>query len=472
MPLDILAIRSARIRLRWRRLADRLSTLALSLILALAVWLIAINQENPLVRADFQQRVPVTVRNLAPELQPLQDLSKETVQVMIQAPRSSWDNLDVGDFTAYIDLAGLSEGIYDVGVNVEVVDPRVRVQAVQRPELRVQLDPVVTKAVPVRVDIMDTPAYGYDWQPPILEPLTVTVTGPATQINQVASAKAEIFLRGAKSQVERTQAVLAQNAQGQPVPRIDMVPSNVHVIIPVEPWPGRKEVAVRVNLAGQPSAGYRLNTVRVNPPTVVLSGSADVLAEVPGYIETEPFSLAGAGGDIQRQLQLLVPEGVTVLDVGTVNVTASIAAIEGGTTVRQGPVVQGLANGLVARTALETVDVILGGPLPLLESLELDDIFVILDLTGLLPGNHIVTPRVVVPTGIRPQGVLPASVEVVITAAPTPTPDFTAVQPESPLAAPVPTETPAVTLSGTVTPTETPAPLNGVQVTATPMPDD
>ena len=33
----------------------------------------------------------------------------------------------------------------------------------------------------------------------------------------------------------------------------------------------------------------------------------------------------------------------------------------------------------------------------MLESLGPDDVFVILDLTGRLPGNHIITPRVVVP---------------------------------------------------------------------------
>jgi hypothetical protein len=70
---------------------------------------------------------------------------------------------------------------------------------------------------------------------------------------------------------------------------------------------------------------------------------------------------------------------------------------------------------LEAQVALDTVDVILSGPLPLLESLGPDDIFVILDLTGLLPGNHIIEPRVVVPTGIEAEGVIPETVEVIIT---------------------------------------------------------
>jgi hypothetical protein len=40
--------------------------------------------------------------------------------------------------------------------------------------------------------------------------------------------------------------------------------------------------------------------------------------------------------------------------------------------------------------------------------------FVFLDLSGLLPGTHVVTPRVVLPDGISAEGVLPETAEVVI----------------------------------------------------------
>jgi YbbR domain-containing protein len=456
--LDILANRTA--RTRWRRLAEQMNTLGLSVLLGLIVWLIAINQENPFVQAQFSERLPVTVRGLPDTLQPIQDLSKETVQVRIQAPRRSWDNLDASDFSAYIDLAGLDAGVHDVEVEVDVVDPSVRIVDVQRPVLRVQLDDVVVKTVPVRVDILDSTAFGYDWQPPIVDPITATVEGPRTQVDQVTMVKAEVYLRNAKTQVERTQPVAPQNSQAQAVPRVQVEPGVVRVIVPVEQWPGRKEVAVRVNLVGQPSAGYRLSAVRVNPSTVVLLGDAGTLSSVPGFVETEPVPLAGATGEISRRLTLLVPDNVTVLEGNTVDITASITPIEGGTTVRQPPIIQGLGAGLEATVALETVDVILSGPLPLLESLGSDDIFVILDLTGLLPGTHVVQPRVVVPTGIQVTGVLPASVEVTIDV-------FQGTEPISP----------TLDLTGTVEPsrtaplTDTEAPPNGASLPTSPPAD-
>lgn len=401
-------------RARWRRWGDQIATVLLSLLLAFIVWLIAVNQDNPVVQRQYDERIDVTVRGLAADLQIVQDLSRESVSVTLQGPLSNWDSLDTNDFVAYIDLNGYGRGTFNVPVQVEVLDPQMRVMGVQRQELRVQLDEVVERRVPVRAEVMDAAAFGYEWQPPIVEPISVTVRGPETQVDQVSAARAEVFVRNAKSQVERTQAVTLQNSQGQPVSRVESMPTTVHIIVPVEQWPGRKEVAVRVNMTGQPAAGYRLSNVRVNPSTVVLSGAVDVLAQVPGFVETEPIDLTGAVSEIQERIQLMIPEEVSLFDTNVVDVTISIAAIEGGTTVRQEPVFQGLEPGLEASVALETVDVILSGPLPLLESLGSDDTFVILDLSGLLPGNHVIVPRVVAPTGIRPEGVLPQSVEVQI----------------------------------------------------------
>jgi hypothetical protein len=96
--------------------------------------------------------------------------------------------------------------------------------------------------------------------------------------------------------------------------------------------------------------------------------------------------------------------------------SATVTPIQSGTTLRQEPVVQGLGPGLSSSVSIDEVEVILSGPQPMLESLEPDDMFVILDLSGLLPGSHVVRPTVVLPPGIRREGILPETVEVVITA--------------------------------------------------------
>ena len=449
---------------RRNSIIENLGTALLSLILALIVWIIATNETNPIVQGTYDRAIPVTVRGLDGTLEPVQDLSGRTVELTIRAPQDRWENLSPEDFTAFIDLTDLGAGEHDVEVQVTRFDTAVEVLDAQPNELHVELDEVQTKELPVRVVLMDGPAFGYDAQTPLVEPITVTVSGPATQVEQVINARAEVFLNSAKSQVDQVVPVELRNGQNQVVPQTTAEPTLVRVIVPIEQRPGRKEVAVRPKLVGQPASGYRLGSVRVTPSTVVLTGDSDILAQVPGFVETAEISLDGAVNSLEERVALVLPDGVSAAEGSTVLLSATITPIESGTTLRQTPVVQGLGPGLTSTVSIDEVEVILSGPQPMLESLEPDDMFVILDLTGLLPGSHVIRPTVVLPPGIREEGVLPETVEVVITAnasftpavpgttsvpptspAPaastTPPPGTTAVAPESNLATPRPSPT-------------------------------
>ncbi len=406
------------------RLLNQLGTIALAVILALIVWLIAINEEDPLVRGKFPEPIPLMVKGLSDTLLPLEDLRQESVVATIRAPQSEWDKLSVDNFAASVDLTGLEAGSHIVPVEVTMVDTnRVDLLDWSKREIHVELDRVTTKTVPVNVEIMDTPAFGYEWQTPIVQPMTVTVHGPNVQVQKVATVDAPVFLRNAKSQVERIQALTPQDKNKQFVANVSVDPPTAQIVVPVRRFPDRKEVVVRPKLLGKPDDGYRLSAVTVDPPTIVLSGDNDVLNQVPGFVETEGLSLEGVTGTQQKLLSLILPDGATSVEGNKVTVTASVTPIEGGTTIEVAPLVQNLEAGFQAKVALDTVDVILSGPLAQLDELDEGDVRVLLDLSGLLAGSHVVRPTIQLPTGISKEGILPETVEVVITPLESETPD-------------------------------------------------
>jgi YbbR domain-containing protein len=70
-----------------------------------------------------------------------------------------------------------------------------------------------------------------------------------------------------------------------------------------------------------------------------------------------------------------------------------------------------------------TVDVIISGPLPLLDQLTQADLRVTLDLSGLTRGTYQLIPTIELRIAeIRVESILPGSVEVRIVDAPSPTP--------------------------------------------------
>ena len=433
----------------WKRLVAQVGTLVLSGIMGLIVWLIAINSINPLVTRTFPESIPIEVRGLAPDLMPLQDLSKETVRATLRAPEKNWESLQSRNLQAYIDLTGYTKGAYDVPIEIVPDDKNVHVTEMQRRQLRIQLDEIITKTVDVHVSVMDSTEYGYSWETPVVEPSSLLIRGPAQLVNQAVVAEAPVYLRGATAQVERIQTVQVLNRQDQPVANVLAEPAAVEVTIPVERWPGRRSVAVRVKLVGSPATGYRLGRVTPEPSNIVLYGNAAALEQVPGFVETAPLSLDGATAEILVRLELILPDGVNASDGNTVAVVAEVLPIEDGLTMTLRPIVRGVGLGLQATFAPDTVDVILSGPLTSLNALGSDDVYAILDVNRLLPGSYVIKPNVAKPEEIRNEGVLPETVEVLITSLVTPNSTATIT---SPLTATAPvTGTPLLTLTEGVT---------------------
>ena len=455
---------------RYSRSMKPTTTLLLSVLLAFVVWFIAIDQENPMIRQEYEEPILIEVRNMGDGLQSLQNLTNRTTMLTLRAPQRSLDSQQAADFSAVIDLAGLPAGSHEVEVEVTSLNPDVEIIAHEPRQLRVQLELVITRLVPVEVEVMDSPAIGYDWREPLAEPREVEISGPETQVTQVRSVVAAVFLRNAKSQVEQVRPLSARNAQNLEVERVDVDPSTARIVVPVVQPPGRKEVVVRADVKGLPSPNYRLTGVNVEPQTVVLIGSPSALKEVPGYVETTTLLIEGAIDDVRERLPLILPENVSTLE-DSVFVTVSVAPLESSLTVTRQPVVQGAGDDMRITVSLKEVEVIVSGPLPRLELLGPEEVRVLLDLTGLLPGSHLVQPTVVVPEGIVEEGVIPEAIEVLIESLITPTATSTPVPVETPTT-PVPeTAEPSATRDAETTATAPPPTTETVEPSPVPAPE-
>ena len=452
---------------RYGRSMKPTTTVLLSVLLAFVVWFIAIDQENPMIREEYAEPILIEVRNMGPGLQSVQDLTNRTAVLTLRAPQRTLESLHVEDFFAIIDLANLTAGSHEVEVEITALNPDVEVIALEPRQLRVQLEPVISRFVPVEVEVMDSAAFGYDWQEPLSEPAEVEISGPRTLVTQVRSVIATVFLRNAKSQVEQVRPLIARNAQNLEVERVDVEPGTARIVVPVVQPPGFKEVVVRADVKGLPSPNYRLTGVNVEPQTVVLSGSPSALRDIPGFVETTTLDIEGATDDVRDRLALILPENVSTLQ-DSVLVTVGVAPLESSLTVTRHPVVQGAGDDMRITVSLEEVEVIVSGPLPRLELLGPEEVRVLLDLTGLLPGSHLVEPAVVVPEGIVEQGVIPEAIEVLIESLITPTATATPEPVEAP-ATPVPEPADSTTEPGPET-TETPPPPAEVTVQPSPVP--
>ncbi len=407
--------------IRW--LWSNLGLLILSLALSLLIWATAVEQENPTVEQAFPSSLPVSLTT-PPEGMIAYGQTDARVSVVLRAPKSVWSSLRAEDIRAFVDLNGLKPGAHYLPVQVQVNLKPAQVRRVEPATLLIYLEPVEEAEVLLQVRLEGNTPIGYVARPPETETLTATVRGPASLVAQVVEVRAAVSVEGRRADVDGEFDLKPYDAQGKEVPYITITPSRIPVHVSVEQLSGFRDLAVTARLQGQVAPGYRISSITVEPPVVTVYGAPEIIVQIPGYLETEPLNLDNTRENLEVRLPLKTPEGVSLLmQEPVVTVRVTVVPMEGSATFRRPVEIQGLAPGLTATIAPEEVEVILNGPLPVLEELRPEDVRVLVDLFGLATGRYSLEPQVVVvPPGLMVGAVLPVTVQVEISLPVTPTP--------------------------------------------------
>ena len=125
------------------------------------------------------------------------------------------------------------------------------------------------------------------------------------------------------------------------------------------------------------------------------------------------MSLDGATADVVRTVALRLPEGATVQQTA-VTVRVTIVPAQATLPFTVAVTTTNVPTGLTATLAPATVQVILGGALPDLGRVTVEEISVTLDLQSLTEGEHDVPVRVQAPAGTRVVSFAPSTVHVTV----------------------------------------------------------
>ncbi len=455
-----------------RNFFRNLSNLILSLFLATLVWVAAVREENPPRAGDYPQAIPIQIIPPAAGLVTTDPLP-DTVRLRLLAPESSWSTLTLSKFKATLDLSSLAEGFDDAPVKISVSDPQVKIVEQLPKEVSVNLQTEQTISLPVNIMVMDEPPVGFINRAPTANPANVTITGPASLVSQVDEVVSEIFIRNAKETLKRLSEVTVRNRDDQPIGNLKIEPAKIQITLPIEQRFGYKDVSVSAVISGQPAPGYWVSNILVNPPRLTIVGNPQVLSSIPGFVSTTPINVNQATADIVQSVPLNLPNGVTVVlpenetgGASGVQVTVEIATIESGQTVQRPITQQGIDLDYTWTASPERANVILSGPIPRLQTLKPEDVKVVVDLFGLVPGAHKVHPSVFLPEDLNLEAILPDTVEVIIN----PNPRLNPTQPISPVPTPSPNPTRVPSPTSTPAPKTTPTPETLPKIT--PNPDE
>jgi len=416
--------------LRW--ISKNYRTFLWAFALAVAVWVAAVTSADPDETRLFPDNVPLEVVGQDPGLVITSEIPKE-VELTLRAPRSTWDVIeaDPQSVRAILDLSGLGSGGHTLNLQIQVNARPVQIVSVAPSSVIVTLELLSTRTLDVDLSLTGEPAIGYQIGDVNLEPVQVVVAGAESEVRKVARARVSLALNGVRESVDQVIHIEILDENSQPIKSVSVSPDSIHVTLPVSQRGGYRDMAVKVIVNGRVASGYRLTDISVFPPVItVFSTDPELVGKLPGVVETQPLDLQSAKDDITTRLALNLPDGISVVGEQTVTIQAGISPIESSLTLAGERVeIVGLPSGMTAEVSSATVDVIVSGPLPLLDTLTRQDIRVTVDLTGLEPGTHQLTPGVeILISNVVVESILPSTIEVTfntpgtLTPAPTPTP--------------------------------------------------
>jgi YbbR domain-containing protein len=350
---------------------------------------------------------------------------------------------------AYVDLSKATTTTDQYPVIVDLPDPKAHLVEVVPPRISVRLDENIDRQVPVRVSKVGSVPFGYEAGDADVESTTVTLSGPGSVVRTVEAARVEIRLDGVTSSIDSQYTPIPVDAQGQPVtsdsPPLKMTPATIRIRVPINQQLSYKTVGIQPNIVGSVQSGFVIEGVTTEPSAVTILGTPQALAST-NFAQTEQVDVSDANATFARQVSIIVPEGVSVVQDVNVRVTVRIAPISLSQSVSAVPIPENLTPGLQVVSALPSVQIVVQGSPSALRG----DIHTSINLAGLGPGAHLVAVDVTVPPGVTVQSTNPGAITVTLAevAAPTSTP---APTPEPPTETPTPRPTP--TLRPTPTPT-------------------
>jgi YbbR domain-containing protein len=337
---------------------------------------------------------------------------------------SSDVTVTANSFSALIDLTGARVSATQsslVKVQVVSLDQRIQVIGFEPQQIRVSLDPIISRTVSVRLQPGVVPS-GLSLGTQSYTPKEVSVSGPEAFVNLVTAAEARVPIDSSGLDVNRDVTLVPVDANRNTVENVTLTPTLAHVTIQVGSELRTESVAVSPVVRGSPASGYYVASIDVSPSVVSVSGNANALATLNGRVNTKPISISGATGDVAVKIDLDLPSGVQTTDATSIDIVIHLTSPEATRSLTIGVVPQGALPDRIYTLSTPSVTVTLGGAQAALDAFDTSTLVGVVSVGDLAPGIYNLTVAVNVPPGLKVVAVNPAVIAVTIEVPPSPSP--------------------------------------------------
>ncbi len=401
-----------------KKLGNNLGLKILSFVIAILVWLLVVNINNPIgtksfVISDVQLLNEAYID--ADGKMCMQDEEQVPIRVTIKAQRKILDKISVNNIRAVADLQqAVSLNTDPVMVPITVLCDHIMQDNIEvSPQnLSLHLEDKDTQEFVVNVTTDNTkPDRGYEIGTLTSNPEKIKITGPTSLINKIDKVNASIDVDGATEDITTEKDVKIIDKNGEEFTDSDMGYLNVsRVYVTAKLWKVQVNVKIKAGYSGSPKSGYQVESVSTTPNVISVAGSEEALAAlkdqnntitIPDYVA----DISDRDSDLEEKINIsdYLPDGLKLTSDSSEDVFVRVNVLPMGSSVCEVPtkniVVNHAPDGMQVSFDTANIEVRVQKTDSSLDDLTEDQIKASIDLSDVGEGSHEVPVSIEIPDG-------------------------------------------------------------------------
>lgn len=372
---------------------NNLTAKILSLVIAIFLWSIVMKEVDPQIE-PYYKNVSVTLLNTgALERQGLVIMEPKDVKVNVRVSgRASdlvGDKFSAKNITASVDLSGWSEGEVRVPVIVDLQGvSNVQIVNSDPKDILFVFEKIVQKDLQVNIESEGEVAEGYVLGDLSTKSQTISIKGPRSWVNEVSKVVATVDVSNRNNPGKIARPVKILDDEGNQVRGVEIQPSMIDIDIPVF---RTLSLPIELQTENQLPEDYLIKEINIHPSTIDIVGDNSI--EQLTKINTKVIDINSLLDKSTAQVELDLPDNVELLspnqkviisyiieDIGTKDFILNMRDLD----------IINLNEELIIdeEDMNKEIIVTLKGTKSLLDSINIEDIKILLDLEDLVEGHH------------------------------------------------------------------------------------
>lgn len=276
----------------------------LAIFAAAVMWVFVMNEQNPSINQNIT--VPIHMINVPENF--TVDPAEANVRLKVRASRSLMASYNVDDFEAYVDLSNAKEGVNKLKIQTRTPSG-FEVVEMSDETLEVHLDQFVTREVKLLLSYTGNAADNLKVESISAVISAMEVNGPKSLIDTVEYVSGVVDISDMKENFEASVSLTPINKDGVIVEGVTLAQYKIPVTVKLYKDVVKKAVALHPISTGELPAGLTMQSIKVAPNKVEITGEPAVLDKI-STIDTMPVDLSKINSSSIIDINLNLPDGV------------------------------------------------------------------------------------------------------------------------------------------------------------------